>query len=340
MKRATRLRRAVSCAAFVALALAFSSCDTGEPVGEGEVCRFCAGGRRSGQCSNSTTASCAAGLECLTETSTCERRLTAGEPCDHRACAEGLACDVDDVCNPPAAAGARCGVDEDCAGGGACLHGGAGVAAEGVCGSLDGGLGAPCEWAPDYGSGSCSFGRFGTRGCGAGAVCQAGPRSTLGPDGSVLEPVEGCNRLGFTGCGYPGTCVAAGAGARGEPCVDDGGCASGVCGALPPPRTMLDDLPGYDCKGCQECFRGLWPGLCMGDSDLGPRGDCFELQVDPDAARCGPGLACLGRKCWPLYDVLRGAKCETHGWTEAEGPPPVCYAGDECVDDVCAPATP
>lgn len=321
--------------AVVGALLLTASCERAEPIAEGEVCRFCAGGRRSGQCSNSTTERCAAGLECHPETSLCERRLEVGEECDHRLCEDGLACDVDNRCNPPAEAGARCGFDEDCAGDLVCLHGGSGSASVGTCAALDGEAGAPCEWAPDYGSGSCSFGGFNTRGCGAGNVCLPGPRSILGQGGAVLEPVEACNRIGFTGCGYRGTCAAAGSAIRGETCVEDDACAGGVCAALPPPRTRLDDLAGYECKECQSCFRGRWPGLCQGSDDLGPRGDCFELRDDPQAAQCGPGLACLGRSCWPLYDVVPGAACEVHVGAGEDSAPPICFAGSTCMDGAC-----
>ncbi|MCB9727880.1 MAG: hypothetical protein H6746_05260 [Deltaproteobacteria bacterium] len=312
----------------LAVSLALAGCESGAPVVEGGVCRVCGGGGgiATDKCLSVAILTCVEGTNCLSATGTCERDLTAGEACDFRPCAAGLSCDVDDVCNPPAALGKPCGVDAHCAAPGVCLRG-AGDIATGSCGGVDGAAGAACEWAPRFGDGSTWFSNgFGSRGCGSGLVCQPAARPALSAAGlpdapglcrDALEPV----------CGYPGVCGPAGAGARGDPCLSDQACQSGRCAITPPPYAVAG-TPGFACSDADDCFQGPWPGQCLGLEDIALNRPCGALQGDPEAPPCGPGLLCIDGFCRAEWSGF-GEKCEPVYPAGADATP-ACPLGATC----------
>src|SRR5690606_27352853 len=97
--------------------------------------------------------------------------------------------------------------------------------------------------------------------------------------------------------GWPGTCQAAGLGARGAPCTGHAGCASDVCVRVAPP------ILGAGWDGLLP-FTAAWPGVCAGAEDaiadpVCPTGAGCDLSCEAHGD-CLPGTLCTDwGKCHP-----------------------------------------
>jgi len=297
------------------------------PLPEGETCLICVQGGKGPYHNNACKVKelpCKKNLECLEGTGTCERRLQAGEPCDHRSCDEGLLCDVEDVCNAPGPAGTICSRDEHCVAGLICNFGATADPTRGACAAPEGAEGAPCMWRVVYHGGGDTIYYYEQAGCAEGLGCAPEPRPTdLTP--ATLSAALDCNME--TDCWYAGTCVALGVLQAGEACLDPDACESGICEKPLLPPLGLDQKPR----------RMAWSGLCHRGDALPWHAMCDALRWDPEAPTCGAGLGCAAKRCTPYYSVGRGDPCGPPlGVGEGGAPPPLCYVGGACVDDDCA----
>lgn len=184
---------------FAVLIASVLACASDPPVAEGEPCVFCGGsGGFYPGCVSRTIGTCKSGLTCLSgtgQTNTCERLRAAGETCDPRVpCAEDLICHADNVCKPPSGSGGTCGRLEDCGTGLLCNFGGDTTRIyRGQCTAWEVGPGEPCFWAPNYGSGSSTFGGLLQYGCPADLFCvPSDERATYSVAGGVSPELGAC----------------------------------------------------------------------------------------------------------------------------------------------------
>jgi PKD repeat protein len=195
----------------------------------------------------------------------------------------------------PAAAGATCDVDAQCAAGLTCL-----------CGAA-----APC--APTLARGLCSAS------CGGGAVGGAGGRD--GDGGSGADAGSGAG-------GSDGGGSASGGRDGGAGGAVAGACSTGaICGDLAPGGAGEAGGPGALPWRSAICLRG-----CATDGDCDPGLRCRDLPGDPGAVTAGWVKGCfgafpldVGSPCRAADGALAGGQC-TSGRCEDLGALGLCAA--------------
>lgn len=305
---------------------------------------------------------CKEGLTCDTRTGTCVRAPGLGEPCEHgvvncgpdlvcpqisricttpggpgddcgdaggNPCDEGLTCTADQ-CMAPEPMGSTCTRATACPEDGVCNGGGAADPREGTClaPQTEGG---PCAWPPWLDDEEAL--PSGATGCAPGFTCQpADPPDPLAP--GVDEGYVGCTaeleEAGETSCfGLPGTCVADGSLAAGEPCWANRACATARCSIADAPWG-LPEIDGYACTG-EGCAEFPWPGFCAADGEALEGRSCTITDLP-----CARGLACPPRvaargECAPAHHGDDGAACGVIG-EPFQRLDDNCVVGLECLE--------
>lgn len=277
--------------------------------------------------------SCREGLVCSVTSGLCAEEGGVGFHCGAvgvtTGCNEGLICH-EGTCAEPLASGDECAAGDACPPGTVCHP--AGVASDprrGRCMAPQA-AGGPCAWSPWGPAGLGGDGYW--VGCADGLYCRpdADPDPpTATADADFVSCRDELAESGETTClGLPGTCVAADALERGEPCLSDDACDVPPC-YRPATPLGLETLDGFDCEGDPECALFPWPGFCAGLGEYTLPGNGCTRGDKP----CPRGMACNfdSDTCVNAYQGDVGARCG--GASPDYSDPALCIAGLDCVAD-------
>lgn len=251
--------------------------ETGVDCGEGTVCGKCA------------AAPCADGAECAS--GSCQEGICCDAPCDGAclACTQTLTGEPDGVCAPllDQSSAPECSSEGGCGevpGYCKCADGiqngdETDVDCGGVCGSTCGN-GSICADGGDCVSGNCVGGLCCNESCGGACeACDTADHLGLCLPVAPGQPHASCQ--GTSVCGVSGACAKP----TGEPCAQDGECASNLCNGSP--AVCAACTVSTDCEGDAACVEG----------------GCF--------AKVDKGAPCLGAEGCTTGFCVDGVCCES-----------------------------